>query len=347
LSFGLRRDMTRGVLVTGAAGFIGYHVARRLLESGTPVVGLDNFNPYYDVHLKRARIAELEQAGGDLFRFVGVDMCDAEALGHGLAGAEFDRIVHLAAQAGVRFSMEQPRLYVAANVAGYLNMLEIARARRIRHMIYASSSSVYGGNTSLPFRVEDPTDRPVSLYAATKRADELMSESYAHLYRLPLTGLRFFTVYGPWGRPDMAVWLFTDAVLEGRPIHLYNRGYMRRDFTFVDDVVSGVLACLDRPPSDDSMEKAGGSLAPHALYNIGNSRSEELGRLVTLIEQVTGRTAKIELLPMQPGDVPETFADIAPLARDHGFAPVTSLDEGIPAFVEWFRWWRTSGASRG
>jgi UDP-glucuronate 4-epimerase len=332
--------MTRGVLVTGAAGFIGYHVARRLLEHGTPVVGVDNVSPYYDVRLKRARLADLSQVGGELFRFVEADIADAETLERELETAEFGPIVHLAAQAGVRFSIEQPGLYARANVVGHLNLLEIARARRVSHMIYASSSSVYGGNTSLPFRVEDRTDRPVSLYAATKRADELMSESYAHLYRLPLTGLRFFTVYGPWGRPDMAVWLFTEAVLEGKPIKLFNRGAMRRDFTFVDDVANGVLACLERPPADNGAVKPGGSLAPHALYNIGNSRSEELGRLVALIEQATGRTAAVELLPLQPGDVPETFADVEPLARDHGFAPATSLDEGVPAFVDWFTWWR-------
>lgn len=331
--------MANAILVTGAAGFIGFHVAQRLLGRGESVIGLDNISPFYDLGLKRARLAELARAGGE-FRFVEADISDKAALDRSLEGHPFDRIIHLAAQAGVRMSLDRPELYAAANVTGHLNLLEIARAARPRHMIYASSSSVYGGNSALPFRVEDRTDRPVSLYAATKRADELMSESYAHLFRLPLTGLRFFTVYGPWGRPDMAMWLFTEAVLEGRPIRLFNHGRMRRDFTFVDDLVDGVLACLDRPPADDGSAKPGGSEAPHALYNIGNSRSEELGRLVALIEQATGRTALTELLPMQPGDVPETFADIGPLAEAVGYRPVTSLDEGVPRFVDWYLEWR-------
>jgi UDP-glucuronate 4-epimerase len=324
------------VLVTGAAGFIGSHVCRALLARGERVVGLDNLNAYYDVQLKRDRLAQVEAAGGD-WRFVEADIASADALERQLGPNDFDRIVHLAAQAGVRHSLENPRAYAESNLLGHLNMLEVARNRASRHMVYASSSSVYGGNAELPFRVEDRTDRPVSLYAATKRADELMSESYAHLYRLPLTGLRFFTVYGPWGRPDMAVWLFTRAILAGEPIRLFNRGEMRRDFTFVDDVVAGVLACLDGPPGDDGELKAGGSIAPHALYNIGNSRSEELRRLVELLEKALGRTAEKELAPMQPGDVPDTFADISAIQRDHGFTPRTSLDEGIRRWAEWYQ----------
>uniref|UniRef100_UPI0035AEA840 NAD-dependent epimerase/dehydratase family protein n=1 Tax=Rhizorhabdus sp. TaxID=1968843 RepID=UPI0035AEA840 len=249
----------------------------------------------------------------------------------------FDRILHLGAQAGVRHSIDNPRAYARSNLVGHLNLLELARQRGVAHMVYASSSSVYGGNDSLPFRVEDRADQPVSLYAATKKADELMSESYAHLYRIKLTGLRFFTVYGPWGRPDMALWLFTDAILRGRPISVFNGGDMRRDFTYVDDIVSGVVAALDRPPLDDGMEKAGGSRSPHAIYNIGNHRSEELGRLIDLIEQACGRSAIREDKPMQPGDVRETFADIGAIERDLGFAPTTTIEQGVPRFVTWFR----------
>ena len=325
------------VLVTGAAGFIGYHVARALLERGEQVVGVDNLNPYYDVRLKTDRLAELTAVAGEAFRFVRCDIADAAALAAELSVHAFDRIVHLAAQAGVRYSIENPAAYVSANLVGHLNVLELARQRGVRHLVYASSSSVYGGNTQLPFRVEDRTDTPVSLYAATKKADELMSESYAHLYRIPTTGLRFFTVYGPWGRPDMAMWIFTEAVIAGKPIRLFNEGRMRRDFTYVDDVTAGVLACLDRPPADDGSEKAGGSHSPHALYNIGNSRSEELGRLVAVLEQAIGRPAIVELAPMQSGDVPDTFADVSALTRDHGFTPRTSLDDGVPRFVDWFR----------
>lgn len=333
------------VLVTGAAGFIGFHVARRLLEQGEAVIGIDNLNAYYDPRLKEGRLAELRAAGGD-FQFQQVDIADEEALGQALRSSGFDRIVHLAAQVGVRYSLDNPRAYVRSNLVGHLNLLELARERRVAHLVYASSSSVYGGNEALPFRVEDRTDRPISLYAATKKADELMSESYAHLYRLPQTGLRFFTVYGPWGRPDMAMWLFTDAIMAGRPIRLFNHGRMKRDFTFVDDVVEGLLACLSRPPVDNGEVKAGGSFAPHALYNIGNNRSEELGRVVELIEQYVGRKAVVEMTAMQPGDVPDTFADVSAIARDHGFRPRTSIDEGVPRFVQWLKDYAASGAGR-
>ena len=323
------------ILLTGAAGFIGYHVASALLARGETVIGVDNLNDYYDPKLKEDRLAALPDSGS--FRFVRADFSDHEALETALAGQPFDRIVHLGAQAGVRYSIENPRAYVAANLAGHLNLLELARHRAVRHCVYASSSSVYGGNESLPFRVEDRVDHPISLYAATKKADELMSETYAHLYRVPLTGLRFFTVYGPWGRPDMAMWIFTRKILAGEPIQVFNHGRMRRDFTYVDDIVSGVIACLDNPPPDDGTAKAGGSVAPHRLYNIGNHRSEELLRMIGLIEQACGREAVREFLPLQPGDVPETFADIEAIGRDLGFAPRTSIDEGVPRFVDWYR----------
>jgi UDP-glucuronate 4-epimerase len=322
-------------LVTGAAGFIGYHVARRLLERGEPVIGIDNLNPYYDPRLKADRLARLETLGGGAFAFHKLDFADPEALATILDPLDFDRIIHLGAQAGVRHSIENPRAYVSANLAGHLNLLEIARHRSVRHFVYASSSSVYGGNAKLPFRVEDRVDHPISLYAATKKADELMSETYAHLYRVPATGLRFFTVYGPWGRPDMAMWIFTRKILAGEPIQLFNHGRMRRDFTYVDDIVSGVVAAHDAPPPDDGEVKAGGSRAPHRIYNVGNSRSEELMRVVDLIEEACGRSATIELLPMQPGDVPETYADIGPIGDELGFAPGTAIEVGVPKFVSW------------
>ena len=324
------------ILVTGAAGFIGMHCALRLLARGDGVVGIDNLNDYYPVQLKRDRLAAIEAAGGD-FRFVQCDFANHAALDAALGGMSFDRIIHLGAQAGVRYSIENPRAYAQSNLVGHLNMLELARQRGSAHMVYASSSSVYGGNDSLPFRVEDRVDHPLSLYAATKKADELMSETYAHLYRLPQTGLRFFTVYGPWGRPDMALWLFTDAILRGRPISVFNGGEMRRDFTYIDDIVSGVIAALDQAPTDDGAGKAGGSRSPHAVYNIGNHRSEELTELIALIEAACGTTAIKQMKPMQPGDVRETFADISAIERDLGFHPTTSIAEGVPRFVAWFR----------
>lgn len=325
------------VLVTGAAGFIGATTSRALLERGEEVIGIDNLNDYYDPSLKQARLDNLARQYGNRFRFERVDFADADALNKVADARPIDRIVHLGAQAGVRYSLENPQAYVQSNLVGHCNMLELARSLQTKHMVYASSSSVYGGNKDLPFRVEDRVDHPLSLYAATKKADELLSESYANTYRLPLTGLRFFTVYGPWGRPDMAMWIFTRALFAGQPVPLFNRGEMRRDFTYVDDIVRGVIACLDGPPADDGSEKAGGSISPHALYNIGNSRSEDLMRVVQLLEEATGKTAILDPKPMQIGDVKDTFADISAIQRDHGFAPTTSIDEGVPRFVAWYR----------
>ena len=317
------------VLVTGAAGFIGAAVSKALLARGDSVLGIDNLNDYYDPALKHARLAELHGPG---FTFHPYDF----ALDMPLADEKFDRIIHLGAQAGVRYSLENPGAYVRSNLVGHVNLLELARDRQVP-MVYASSSSVYGGNAKLPFSVEDRADHPVSLYAATKRADELMSETYAHLYRIPLTGLRFFTVYGPWGRPDMAPWLFTKAILAGEPIKVFNHGKMQRDFTYIDDIVAGVLACNDRPPADDGAVKPGGSVAPHAIYNIGNNRSEELMRFIEIIESATGKRAVCDFQPMQAGDVPATYADIDAITRDHGYAPTTSLDVGLRKFVDWYR----------
>ncbi|MFD1951003.1 SDR family NAD(P)-dependent oxidoreductase [Sphingomonas arantia] len=325
------------VLVTGAAGFIGFHVAARLLADGHRVLGIDNLNAYYPVSLKRDRLAALHADHPDAFTFAEADFADHAALDQAVGTTELSAIVHLGAQAGVRYSLENPRAYVQSNLVGHVNMLELARHRAVANMLYASSSSVYGGNAALPFRVEDRADRPVSLYAATKRADELLSESYAHLYRIPLTGLRFFTVYGPWGRPDMALWLFTSAILEGRAIDVFNGGAMRRDFTYIDDIVDGILACLATPAPDDGAEKPGGSIGPHRIYNIGNNRSEELGRLIDLIERACDRPAIRNLRPMQPGDVRDTYADITAIQRDLGYAPRTTIDEGVPQFVEWYR----------
>jgi UDP-glucuronate 4-epimerase len=323
-------------LVTGAAGFIGFHVATRLLERGERVVGIDNVNDYYSVQLKRDRLRHLDESFGDRFRFVELDFADAGALA-ALEHEDFDRIVHLGAQAGVRYSIENPHAYVQSNLVGHLNLLELARHRRSSHLVYASSSSVYGGNKTLPFRVEDRVDHPLSLYAATKKADELMSETYASLYRLPQTGLRFFTVYGPWGRPDMAMWLFTKAIFAGEPINVFGEGNMRRDFTYIDDIVTGIVAALDNPPPDDGEEKAGGSRTPHRLYNIGNNNSEELTRMIAILEEAIGRKAERNLMPMQAGDVRDTYADISAIQRDLGFSPTTTIDRGVPQFVSWYR----------
>ncbi len=325
------------VLVTGVAGFIGYSLAMRLLARGDEVIGVDCVNDYYDVRLKEARLAGLRQAGGNRFTFHRQDFADYAGLTAALDGTAFDRIVHLGAQAGVRYSIENPHAYVQANLVGHLNLLEVARHRQVENMVYASSSSVYGGNTKLPFAVEDRVDHPLSLYAATKKADELMSETYAHLYRVPLTGLRFFTVYGPWGRPDMMMWLFTRAILAGEPIAVFNHGDMWRDFTYIDDIIAGVLASLDNPAPDDGLEKAGGSTKPHRLYNIGNHSSEHLMKVVEILETELGHKAVIDYQPMQPGDVRQSFADIEAIRRDHGYEPTTGIEVGVPSFVRWYK----------
>ena len=325
------------VLVTGAAGFIGAAVSAALLARGDAVIGIDNLNDYYSIALKHARRDRLIAQGGNRFAFDKLDFADRHAIDAALGPLEFDRVVHLGAQAGVRYSIENPHAYVESNLVGQVTMLELARHRGVAHMVYASSSSVYGANAKQPFSVDDRVDHPLSLYAATKKADKLMSETYAHLYRLPLTGLRFFTVYGPWGRPDMMLWLFTSAILEGRPIRVFNHGEMWRDFTHIDDIVAGVLAALDNPPPDDGALKPGGSTKPHRIYNIGNNRSEHLMKVIGLIEAECGRTAEKIMLPMQPGDVPSTYADIDAIAQDLGYAPTTPIEVGVPAFVRWYR----------
>jgi UDP-glucuronate 4-epimerase len=323
-------------LITGMAGFIGFHLANALAARGEEVVGVDNLNDYYDPAVKAARLQALDDKWGSQVRFHALDFANHDALDSALAGEKIDRIAHLGAQAGVRYSLTNPRAYAQSNLVGHLNLLEVARSLQVP-MVYASSSSVYGGNTEMPFSVDHRVDHPISLYAATKRADELMSETYAHLYRLPLTGLRFFTVYGPWGRPDMALWMFTRDIFAGKPIPVFNNGQLRRDFTFIDDIIAGVVACLDAPPSDDGTEKPGGSKAPHAVYNIGNNRSEALMDMIAVTEEACGRKAVIDFKPMQPGDVHETHADIDAIARDHGYAPTTPITVGIPKFVEWYR----------
>ena len=319
------------VFVTGVAGFIGYHMCEALLARGHSVIGVDNLNDYYDVALKRARLERLKPHG--VFKFVQADICDGEAMQRALGDADEVRaVLHLAAQAGVRYSLINPMAYVESNIVGQLKILELCRGlKNLRHLVYASSSSVYGGSKALPFSESDPVNRPVSLYAASKKADELMGHVYSHLHHIPMTGLRFFTVYGPWGRPDMAAYIFTRAIFSGQPIKIFNNGDMRRDFTYVDDVVQGVLAVLDAPPS------ATGVAVPHRIYNIGNNRSEPLLRFVELLEKAIGRRAEKEFAPMQPGDVKENFADIEAIRRDHGFEPKTGIDEGIPRFVAWFR----------
>jgi UDP-glucuronate 4-epimerase len=322
------------VLVTGAAGFIGFHVATALLARGDEVVGVDNLNDYYDVGLKQARLDRLTQRPN--FTFLKIDIADKETM-LPLAGQGFTHIVHLAAQAGVRYSLENPYAYVSTNVMGQVVMLELARrVPHLQHFVYASSSSVYGGNDKVPFAVDDPVDRPVSLYAATKRADELMSWTYAHLYALPCTGLRFFTVYGPWGRPDMAYYSFTKCILAGEPIKVFNHGKMRRDFTYIDDIVEGVLAALDRPP------KVKDGAPPARLYNLGNSKAENLMDFVAALEATLGKKAAVDFQPMQPGDVAETFADITASARDLGFRPRTGIKEGIARFAAWYKGYHAS-----
>ena len=328
------------ILVTGAAGFIGFHVCRALLDRGEHVTGVDNLNDYYDPRLKDARLAQL--SGHERFRFERLDLCDLEGLSRLFERAAPQRVVHLAAQAGVRYSLQHPHAYTDSNITGFLTVLEGCRHNACEHLVFASSSSVYGANRKLPFSEHDTTDHPVSLYAATKKANELMAHTYSHLYGLPTTGLRFFTVYGPWGRPDMSAFLFTRAILEGRPIDVFNHGAMERDFTYVDDIVEGVVRVLDRvaqgdPGADMTRPDPAVSAAPFRLYNIGNHSPVKLTVFIETLERALGKQAEKKLLPMQPGDVPATYADVADLQADVGFAPSTRLEDGIRKFVDWYR----------
>jgi UDP-glucuronate 4-epimerase len=331
---------SNAVLVTGAAGFIGFHVAERLLSGGREVVGLDIVNNYYDPRLKEARLDILRRHPN--FSFVKLDLADRATTKSLFAQHRFPVVVHLAAQAGVRYSLENPHAYIDANIEGFINVLEGCRHYGCDHLLFASSSSVYGANTKLPFSVQDNVDHPISLYAASKKANELMAHTYSHLYRLPATGLRFFTVYGPWGRPDMAMYLFAKAIVEGTPIRLFNHGRMRRDFTYADDVSQAIVRLMDHPPqgnpnwSGDNPDPAT-SAAPWKIYNIGNNNPEDLMHVVALLEKEFGRTAAKEMLPMQPGDVPATYADIEDLARAIGFRPATAIEEGVARFAKWYR----------
>lgn len=328
------------ILVTGAAGFIGFHVARRLVEAGRDVIGVDNLSPYYDPKLKQARMQEL--AGAKNFEFVRLDLADRAATAALFAEHRFPFVIHLAAQAGVRHSLVDPHAYASANLDGFLNVLEGCRHHDCRHLVYASSSSVYGANTRMPFRTSDNVDHPLSLYGASKKANELMAHSYSHLFNLPTTALRFFTVYGPWGRPDMAMWIFAAAISAGKPIKLFNRGNMRRDFTYIDDVVQAVVRLIDRPAQGDpnwsgETPDPASSSAPWRVYNIGNNSPVELLDVVSLLEQALGKKAIRELMPMQPGDVPSTFADVDDLMRDVGFKPSTPIAEGVVRFIAWYQ----------
>ena len=331
------------ILVTGAAGFIGYHTAARLLARGDIVVGLDSLSDYYDVSLKEARLARLRP--NKRFRFEHLDVADRAAMPALFARERFDRVVHLAAQAGVRYSLQNPHAYVDANVVGFMNILEGCRHNPVEHLVYASSSSVYGANTQMPFAVHDNVDHPVSLYAATKKANELMAHCYSHLYGIPTTGLRFFTVYGPWGRPDMALFLFTKAILEGRAIDVFNHGRMQRDFTYIDDIVEGVVRVTDTTAMPNAkwageMPDPATSRAPYRVYNIGNNSPVELGRMIEVLEDALGRTAKKRMLDMQPGDVRRTYADIDALQQAVGFRPSTPIETGVQRFVDWYMGWR-------
>jgi len=328
------------ILVTGAAGFIGYHVARRLLEGGRSVVGIDNLNAYYDPKLKDARLAELAKFPG--FRFIKLDLADRARMAALFSEHRFANVVHLAAQAGVRHSLVDPFAYIDSNLVGFTNILEGCRHNGCRHLLYASSSSVYGSNTHMPFSVHDNVDHPLSLYGASKKANELMAHSYAHLFNLPTTGLRFFTVYGPWGRPDMAMWIFAKAIMAGQPIKLFNQGNMRRDFTFVDDIVESIVRLIERSPAGDpnwngDKPDPGSSSAPWRVYNIGNNNPVELLDVVALLEKSIGKKAIRELAPMQPGDVPATYADVDALMREVDFKPTTPIAEGIARFIEWYK----------
>ncbi|MBS0200502.1 MAG: NAD-dependent epimerase [Proteobacteria bacterium] len=328
------------ILVTGAAGFIGSTLSHRLLERGDEVLGFDNLNDYYDPSLKEARLARLQGKPG--FQFVRADLEDREAVDRAFREFKPDRVVALAAQAGVRYSLENPRAYIDANIVGFLNILEACRHIGCEHLVYASSSSVYGANRKLPFAVEDSVDHPVSLYAASKKANELMAHTYSHLYNIPTTGLRFFTVYGPWGRPDMALFLFTRKILAGEPIEVFNNGRHSRDFTYIDDIVEGVIRTLDRVPGPDPaydplQPTPASSTAPYRVYNIGNSQPVELLRYIEVLEDALGRKAEMRMLPLQPGDVPDTFADVTALQRDTGYTPATPIETGVRNFVEWYR----------
>ncbi len=327
-------------LVTGAAGFIGYHLCEALLRRGDEVVGLDNLNDYYSVQLKRDRLAQL--ADQRQFSFRRIDLADRKAIDALFLEHRFPVVLNMAAQAGVRYSLKNPHAYIQSNLVGFLNILEACRHTDVGHLVYASSSSVYGANTRMPFSVHDNVDHPVSMYAASKKSNELIAHSYSHLYQLPTTGLRFFTVYGPWGRPDMAIYLFTEAILAGRPIDVYNHGKMKRDFTYIDDVVEGVVRTADRPaqanPSWSGDEPdPGTSSAPYRLYNIGNNQPVELMNLIEILEKCLGTKAKKNLLPIQPGDVPATYANVDDLARDVGFQPSCTIEEGVARFVAWYR----------
>lgn len=328
------------VLVTGAAGFIGYHLSERLLARGDEVLGYDNLNPYYDPRLKQARLDRLLPQPG--FRFVNAALEDRTALEQAFDSFRPQRVVNLAAQAGVRYSLENPHAYIDSNIVGFTNILEACRHRRVEHLVYASSSSVYGANRKLPFAVEDSVDHPVSLYAASKKANELMAHTYSHLFDLPTTGLRFFTVYGPWGRPDMALFLFTRKILSGEPIDVFNHGRHTRDFTYIDDIVEGVIRTLDRVPGPDPaydplLPSPATSSAPYRVYNIGNHQPVELLRYIEVLEDCLGRKAERNLLPLQPGDVPDTYADVSALSRDTGYAPSTPIETGVRRFVDWYR----------
>ncbi|GBL40108.1 protein CapI [Nitrospirota bacterium] len=336
----IRKTEQAPILVTGVAGFIGFHTAIRLLDRGEKVIGLDDVNDYYDVRLKKARLAKLKPFRQ--FTFTKTDLANRVKMRKLFAEQPIVKVVHLAAQAGVRYSLVNPHAYTDSNIEGFLNILEGCRHAKVKHLVYASSSSVYGGNTQMPFSIHDNVDHPISLYAASKKANELMAHCYAHLYRIPCTGLRFFTVYGPWGRPDMALFIFTKAILEGKTIEVYNHGKMRRDFTYVDDIVEGVIRTLDHPASPNpawSGDKPdpGTSSAPARIYNIGNHQPVELLRFIEVLEQTIGKKAKKKLLPIQPGDVPATYADIEDLSRGVGFKPATPIEVGIPRFVQWYR----------
>lgn len=327
------------ILVTGAAGFIGFHVSKLLLARHNEVVGLDNLNDFYDVNLKKARLAILEESSG--FGFTKTDLADRRAIESLFATEKFDRVVHLAAQAGVRYSLENPHAYVDSNIVGTLHVLEGCRHQEIEHLVYASTSSVYGANTNMPFSVHDNVDHPLSLYAATKKSTELMAHTYASLFGLPTTGLRFFTVYGPYGRPDMALFLFTKAILAGEPINVFNYGNHRRDFTYVDDIAEGVVRALDTIATsnaqwDSDHPDPATSLAPYRLYNIGNNRPVELMRYIEVLEDCLGRKAEKKLLPLQPGDVPDTYADVQSLVDAVGYRPATTVEDGVAQFVEWY-----------